>query len=558
MTTVAFTADFHEAFDQQTSQILRARFLLFTGLFAGLSAVWLAFLLVFFVALPMTGAAEGEPVTSGTIIAMVQRGLDVLCYATTFAYAWRRPLRDVQLVKLSLFIIMADGLYSLILAAAASGWGGTQVWTLLLPHVIAAACLPWTFGQALRPLLPVLGLNAILAIGAGLMATSPAPSQGLSVPASTVASPSTAVPASADLDAKGQPSPAAAPLPSAATEATPPTSPAALPPAPAPAASLPPGPRWGLKWTAIGLSLLVPVPGIIIASLKHDSRVRSFKVQFLESRYGQIRRELTDARKIHESLFPRAEARGSLRFDYRYQPMRLIGGDYLYARFHEPKSEGDDPPLTLLLMDVTGHGVAAALTVNRLYGEVERLFGENPEIRPGEVVRALNRYVYHTLANHALYVTAVCVRIDPATDALEFASAGHPPGFLRAVDGTIDELPSTTFLLGAVKDDEFDPAPQTRPFVRGDTLILYTDGAMEAASATGHQFGLVGLQRAIASCQGLGLGEWSAMLLTAVDRHRSGPPSDDTLVVEIARLIVSAEGEGAAISQPRVAGTRRG
>ncbi len=527
MSTVAFTADFHEAFDQHTSQILRARFLLFTGLFTGLSAVWLAFLLVFFVAMPVIGAAEGDavaPIATPTIIAIVQRGLDVLCYSAIFAYAWRTPLRDAQLLRLSLFIIMADGLYSLILAATAGGWAGTQVWTLMLPHVIAAACLPWTFGQALRPMLPILGLNAILAIGAGLLATSPA-------------------------NATADPGALTPPTPSPAT--TPGSSDPPTPPSPA-ASSTSPGPHWGLKWTAIGLATMVPVPGIIIASLKHDSRVRQFKVQFLESRYGQIRRELTDARKIHESLFPRAEARGSLRFDYRYQPMRLIGGDYLYARFHEPRTSRDDPSLTLLLMDVTGHGVAAALTVNRLYGEVERLFGENPDIRPGSVIRALNRYVYHTLANHALYVTAVCVRIDPATNALEFASAGHPPGFLRAVDNTIDELPSTTFLLGAVKDDEFDPAPQTRPFVRGDTLILYTDGAMEAASASGQQFGLKGLQRAIASCQGLGLGEWSAMLLTAVDRHRSGPPSDDTLVVEIARLIVSAEGDNnASAESPR-------
>ncbi|MBL8757122.1 MAG: serine/threonine-protein phosphatase, partial [Phycisphaerae bacterium] len=496
MTTVAFTSDFHEAFEQQTSRLLRGRFLLFTGLFAGLSLVWLIFLTVFFVVAPMTADAASPPagISTTTTVAMVQRALDVLCYGVVFAYAWRRSLPDTTLLRLSMFIIAADGLYSLILATSATGWSWAHCWSLMLPHVIASACLPWTFAQAVRPMLPVLGLNAVLAVGAALMA--------------------------------------------GASEA-----------------------KWGLRMSAVGLTALVPVPGIVIAGLKHDSRVRDFKVQFLESRYGQFRRELTDARKIHESLFPRAEARGSVRFDYRYQPMRLIGGDYLYARFHEGEARthapAGDAPLTLLLIDVTGHGVAAALTVNRLYGEVERLFGENPDLRPGEVIRALNRYVYHTLANHALYVTGVCVRVDPRADRLEFASAGHPPGFLRGVDGTLDELPSTTFLLGAVRDDEFDPAPQTRPFVRGDTLILYTDGAMEAANAQGHQFGLKGLQRTIASVAGIGPGDWPAMLLTAVDRHRAGPPSDDTLVVEVSRLIVTAEGAGTRQANHQPAGAAR-
>ncbi len=474
MTSVAFTSDFHQAFKQQTSRLLRERFLWFAGIFALVSLVWLVGSLAFQLVMPLLVVAPPQlsQVTAAAAVGMVQSGLDVLCYGLVFAYALRRTIPDAKLLRLSQAVIVLDGCYSLLLSFAALHWSGWQMWTMLLPHVLAASFLPWTPGQALRPIAPILILNAVLAVLSGLM------------------DPQNVV--------------------------------------------------WSGRFVSIVLSALAPLPGIAIAALKHDSRVRSFKFEFLESRYGQIRRELTDARKIHESLFPVAGSRGSVRFDYRYQPMRLIGGDYLYARFDEGRGSGD-PALTLLLLDVTGHGVAAALTVNRLYGEVERLFGENPDIGPGEVIAALNRYVYHTLANHALYVTAICARIDPAADTLEYASAGHPPAFLRAVDGTIDDLPSTTFLLGAVRDNEFEPAPERRQFVRGDTLILYTDGAMEAADEHGRQLGVTGLQRAIASCGSINAGEWPGLILTAVDRHRSGPPADDTLVVEIARLIVSDE-----------------
>lgn len=484
MTSLAFTSDFATAFEKQTTRLLRDRFLWFTGIFALISIVWLVASVVVYTTMFMV-VSEGAANASGGgarswYVSFVQHGLDALLYGIVFVQAWRRPISDARLVMLTGAMILFDGLATLLLDAASGEWGVLSIWSLLIPHLLACIFLPWNLWQSVRPMLPVMVLNLMLLLIWALLFST----------------------------------------------------------------------KWG--WPSIGMAIfmtvLMPMPGVVVAAIKHDSRVRAFRVQFLESRYGQVRREygqvsreLADARKIHESLFPRAEARGSVRFDYRYQPMRSIGGDYLYARFDHSKDNAE-PALTVLLMDVTGHGVAAALTVNRLYGEVERLFGENPDILPGEVVRALNRYVYHTLANHALYVTAACIKVEPAHDRVLYANAGHPPAFVRGVDGTIEQLDSTTFLLGAVHDDDFDGSHREVKFVRGDMLLMYTDGAMEAADAERRQFGITGLQRAIASCGNLGPGDWSAMLLSAVDRHRTGPPEDDTLVVEISRLIVPARG----------------
>ncbi len=286
----------------------------------------------------------------------------------------------------------------------------------------------------------------------------------------------------------------------------------------------------------LALSPLVAAPGMMVSLVKHNWRVESFKLRFLQSRYGQIRRELVDARRIHEALFPRPHSHGPIRFDYRYEPMRQIGGDYLYARF-SASLDGRPPAFNLILLDVTGHGIAAALTVNRLYGEVERLFAEDPQARPGEVLRALNRYVHLTLANHSIYATALCLRFDQAMSQLEYASGGHPPAFLRAVDGTIDQLPSTAFVLGACADADFNAAPQTRPFGPGDTLIAYTDGAIEARNDRGRMLGVTGLQRIVAIVPPEFDGGWASTILSAVNSHRAGPPADDTLVVEVVRTL---------------------
>ncbi len=296
------------------------------------------------------------------------------------------------------------------------------------------------------------------------------------------------------------------------------------------------------------LATLCLVPGTLIAWLKHARRTAQFKLRFFQNRYGQMRRELVDARRIHELVFPDPATSDTIAFDYRYEPMRQIGGDYLFARF-SPAIEPDAPdPFNLIVLDVTGHGIPAALTVNRLSGEVERLFAEDPHAAPGDVLRALNRYVHLTIANHSVYATAVCLRVDPAKATLEYANGGHPPAFLRAVDGTIQELDSTAMVLGAMPDDDFESAPVTMRFGPGDTLLAYTDGATEARDDAGRMLRIAGLQRVIAQGVGRGRtdaapppGTWAQRLIEAVERHRAGPPDDDTLVVEVHHLLGSTD-----------------
>jgi serine phosphatase RsbU (regulator of sigma subunit) len=305
------------------------------------------------------------------------------------------------------------------------------------------------------------------------------------------------------------------------------------------------------KSVAVVLSLLAPAPGVLVSWLKQSRRMENFRVQMLQSRYGEMRRELFDARRIHEALFPPTITDGPVRLDYRYQPMRQIGGDYLYAR-STPGPSGGLGRFSALILDVTGHGIAAALTVNRLYGEVERLFAENPDIDPGSVLSALNRYVSLTLASHSIFATALCIRIDLDTDQLEYASGGHPPAFLLTADGKIHELASTSFVLGACNGPDFHADPQRLTFAPGDALIAYTDGAIETRNDQSAMLGINGLTRALVSTMrsagpatnapGVAL---AAALISAVESHRSGAPEDDTLIVEVRRPPTVAASSGA-------------
>ena len=284
----------------------------------------------------------------------------------------------------------------------------------------------------------------------------------------------------------------------------------------------------------VALSPIGVVPAVLVCVRRHSRRVERFGYSFVRQRYGRLRADLTNARIIHEGLFPAPRTSGAVRMNYRYEPMRQIGGDYLHMSVTPADSGGER--MSLVLLDVTGHGVTAALSVNRLHGELELMFADDPGIAPDAVLRRLNRYVHLTLIKHSVYVTALCVRVDTGAGTVEHASGGHPPAFLRGVDGTIEELGSTSTLLGALPDELYDAAMESRAFAPGDSLVAYTDGATEARCPEGRMLGIGGLRSGLAPGMRTEPGGWSQRLLEGVVGHRGGlAPEDDTLVVELYR-----------------------
>ncbi len=286
--------------------------------------------------------------------------------------------------------------------------------------------------------------------------------------------------------------------------------------------------------------LIFSIPAVVIAGIKHSQRVQRATNKFINQRYGMLRQELAYARQVHEALFPAPHATGDIRYAYQYEPMRQIGGDYLYTKLSEP-ADGSSPRLSVVIVDVTGHGIPAALTVNRLHGEIDISFAENPGISPGEMLCRLNRYVHLTLAKHSIYATAVCMRVDKDRGVVEYASGGHPPAFIRGVDGSLQDLAPTTFVLGACAEGDFDACQIEYEFMPGDSLIAYTDGAIEARSIEGRMLQINGLRRILAApampgVARAGQGQWAEKILTEVAAFRGGlPPEDDTLAIEIYR-----------------------
>lgn len=289
----------------------------------------------------------------------------------------------------------------------------------------------------------------------------------------------------------------------------------------------------GGRLLTVPWGLLIGVPGVALCALRHTQRLERYERTFFYKRYREVKRELVDARRIHESLFPTQVIDGSVRVHYKYEPMQQIGGDFLYV--HRPEQNPDQ--LSVVLLDVTGHGVLAALTVNRIWGELRRIFAEHPNIAPGNVLHLLNRYAHLTLAPYGVYLTAKIVRIDATNDMLEYASGGHPPAYLYREDGSIVELESTAFVLGACPDADYVPDPKQMAMNPGDVLLLYTDGMNEARGLSGRLLGLDGLRKIINEVGATHprQGEWPDKIFSRMEAFRAGAPADDTILVEVSR-----------------------
>jgi serine phosphatase RsbU (regulator of sigma subunit) len=289
-------------------------------------------------------------------------------------------------------------------------------------------------------------------------------------------------------------------------------------------------------WLLVPL-LLIPLmvsafaPGSFWCWWRYSKFNKHFRSRFESQRYRQLTQELYGAQQIHESQMPAIKTSGTVQFSYSYEPMRLLGGDLIYV--HEPRQRVD--VLDVIVIDVTGHGIAAALTVNRLLGELDRTFAETDSATPDQVLCNLNRYVGLTMSRHQIYVTAIAMQIDAASNRLTYANAGHPHAILLRNGQPMRSLESTTMLLGAADSDDFQALAIDVEFGKGDLIVCYTDGASEAFAAySSLMLGAEGVERmAVEFARTTPWDRLPHQMLEAVRAYRQSPPTDDTLIVAV-------------------------
>jgi serine phosphatase RsbU (regulator of sigma subunit) len=208
----------------------------------------------------------------------------------------------------------------------------------------------------------------------------------------------------------------------------------------------------------------------------------------VEEKNEAMEKELALAREIHTTLIPKSMSTSDVDVAVNYVPVSTVGGDY--ASFHVTR-EGN---LFFLISDITGHGVPAALIVNRVYGEIEALKRQDPT--PGTLLKELDKFVEEHFAGMNMYLSTCCGLVDFKKKQLVYSNYGHPPQILlQRKDKKICLLESQTSLLGTdMASSDSGIFEGGMNFERGDRIILFTDGLIETMDGNKEMFGMERLE----------------------------------------------------------------
>jgi phosphoserine phosphatase RsbU/P len=257
-------------------------------------------------------------------------------------------------------------------------------------------------------------------------------------------------------------------------------------------------------------------PTVVKARVRTHLTLRATSQQLAQQLLA-INNELEMARQIQLAILPREtpKIRG-LDIAARYLPMSSVAGDFYDFIIVDEQHVG------ILIADVSGHGLPAALIASMLQVALTAQLGHASE--PGRVLEGLNRALCGKFTNH--FVTAAYVFVDMEKNSISYAGAGHPPLLLwSASTRSTSEVLQNGLFLGHFPEETYSILQL--PVGAGDKAVLYTDGILEASNPLGEMFGTDRFKQFLDS-----------------DHHPGAERLADSVLNELSRWSGHPQGEG--------------
>lgn len=253
---------------------------------------------------------------------------------------------------------------------------------------------------------------------------------------------------------------------------------------------------------------------------------RSFET---EDRLRELSKELEIATRIQLSILPREMPDSAdITIAAKYVPMTEVAGDfYDFLRV-------DDRHIGVLIADVSGHGVPAALIASMVKVAIAAQAPHADD--PARVIAGINQILCGKMQGQ--FVSAAYLYIDLESHSFRYAAAGHPPLlWARAAEQRVESLEQNGLILGV-----FSGAPYTsmeRSAQPGDRFLLYTDGLVEGANEADEFFGEERIRETLSQTSPLSAGQVAETLLDRLGEfagHKRGRAQNDDLTVIVIDL----------------------
>lgn len=279
--------------------------------------------------------------------------------------------------------------------------------------------------------------------------------------------------------------------------------------------------------------------------LRDKNRLLGATLGELQGLYDSIDRDLLEARRLQQGLVgERRRDFGAAEVSLLWRPSGHVGGDLVGLFPINTRRAG------VFAIDVSGHGITAALMTARLAGclsgsSPDRNIALVPDGRggydarpPEDLAAALNALVLNGMQAET-YFTLAYADIDLVSGRVAMVQAGHPhPALIRA-GGRIEFAGSGGLPVGLIDGAGYERIEAR--LSRGDRLFLMSDGITEAADPSGTQLGREGLAAMIGGCIDLSGAAFLDALCRRIDDHSGGEAGDD-----VSGVLVEFHGPGRA------------
>jgi len=274
----------------------------------------------------------------------------------------------------------------------------------------------------------------------------------------------------------------------------------------------------GFKFGYEDITLLGTLANQMVVAL---TNVRLYRESLIKQR---LEEEMNLARQIQINLLPESPPSGTVYEVIAHsQPSRTVGGD-----FYDFVPTGEDGGFALIIADVSGKGVPAAMLAAQLQAAMRAEVGNRRQV--SETITKVNNIVANLSSSSGKYATLFCGVFEPGSLDFEFSNAGHNYPILIRADGSHEFLRVGGTIVGAFEHNAYEA--QRIHLDKDDLIFFYTDGLSEAQNATEEEYGEDRIVDYLREHRRYSPEEIKDGILNEVKRFsRTDAPEDDTTIV---------------------------